>query len=113
MQNNKQIGMSLASKAPMAVLICAIIFLLLFLGSAINLANLLLALSVGVLSAVLLLAYWHGRGGSYFILGLAAPMLSILFSELPDFWALAWVINGFFCGFAILLWLFKLKNSQD
>ncbi|MDK1285705.1 hypothetical protein [Pseudoalteromonas umbrosa] len=113
MQNNTQIGMSLANKSPIAIMICAVIFLLLFLCSAINFANLFVALSVGTLSAVLLLAYWHGRGGIYFILGLAAPMLSILFSELPDFWALGWVINGFFCGFAILLWLFKLKNSQN
>ncbi|KZN65186.1 hypothetical protein N473_01040 [Pseudoalteromonas luteoviolacea CPMOR-1] len=113
MQSNKQIGSSLARKAPMALFLCALIFILLTISSSINWANLILALSVGVLSAVLLLAYWHGKGGVYFILGLAAPMLSILFSVLPDFWALGWVINGFFCGFAILLWLFQLKNSQD
>ncbi|AOT07551.1 hypothetical protein [Pseudoalteromonas luteoviolacea] len=112
MQRNKQIGGSLAPKAPSAFLICALIFLLLSISSPLNVANLILALSIGALSAVLLLAYWHGKGGIYFILGLAAPMLSILFSDLPDFWALGWVINGFFCGFAILLWLFQLKNSQ-
>ncbi|KZN46694.1 hypothetical protein [Pseudoalteromonas luteoviolacea] len=110
MKKNNAISLSLASKAPIAIVICCFGFVLLALSSAFHLTNLLLALSVGALSAVLLLAYWHGKGGHFFILGLAAPMLSILFSELPDFWALGWVINGFFCGFAILLWLFKVKN---
>ncbi|MBQ4810373.1 hypothetical protein A7985_07995 [Pseudoalteromonas luteoviolacea] len=110
MQENKTISLSLARKAPVAIAICCTGFVILALVSAFHITNVLLALSVGALSAALLLAYWHGKGGYYFILGLAAPMLSILFSDLPDFWALGWVINGFFCGFAILLWLFKIKN---
>ncbi|MBQ4837085.1 MULTISPECIES: hypothetical protein [Pseudoalteromonas] len=112
MQNNKQIGQSLANKAPIVVITCVAIFILLSLCSPLNWLNLLLSLGVGSLSAGLLLAYWHGKGGSYFILGLLAPMLSIVLSELPDFWSLGWVISGFFCGFAMFLWLFKLLSSQ-
>ncbi|TQF69995.1 hypothetical protein [Pseudoalteromonas luteoviolacea] len=110
MQEHNKISLSLASKAPVTIIGCCIGFIILALVSPFNASNVVLAIGVGVLSASLLLAYWHGRGGSFFILGLAAPMLSILFSELPDFWSLGWVINGFFCGFAVLLWLFKVKN---
>ncbi|MCF2859447.1 hypothetical protein L1286_18330 [Pseudoalteromonas sp. SMS1] len=110
MQTNNKISLSLANKAPLATLGCSIVFCILALMSTFNVTNVALAIGVGILSATLLLAYWHGKGGSFFILGLAAPMLSILFSTLPDFWSLGWVINGFFCGFAILLWAFKIKN---
>ncbi|AZZ98890.1 hypothetical protein [Pseudoalteromonas sp. R3] len=108
MQETKKIGESLANKAIWAVFGCVALFAILAVNGGLNIANVVLGLSVGGLSAALLLAYWHGKGGSFFIFGLGAPMLAIIFSDLPDFLSLAWVINSFFGGFALLLLLYKL-----
>ncbi|RZM80356.1 hypothetical protein [Pseudoalteromonas rubra] len=108
MQETHKIGESLANKAIWAVLGCGALFFILAMNGGLNIGNLVLSLSVGGLSAALLLAYWHGKGGSFFIFGLGAPMLAVIFSDLPNFLSLAWVINSFFAGFALLLLLYKL-----
>ncbi|ALU44880.1 hypothetical protein [Pseudoalteromonas rubra] len=108
MQETQKIGESLANKAIWAVLGCGALFVVLVMNGGLNIGNVVLSLSIGALSAALLLAYWHGKGGSFFIFGLGAPMLAIIFSDLPNFLSLAWVINSFFCGFSVLLLLYKL-----
>ncbi|MCG7537407.1 hypothetical protein [Pseudoalteromonas sp. OOF1S-7] len=108
MQETRKIGESLANKAIWAVLSCCALFAILAVNGGLNIGNVALSAGAGGLSAVLLLAYWHGKGGSFFIFGLGAPLLAIMFSELPDFLSLAWVINSFFSGFALILLLYKL-----
>ncbi|KJZ03409.1 hypothetical protein [Pseudoalteromonas piscicida] len=114
MTESKKIGQQLAQKAPYAVVFTAVVFIVLFMSSEVVWLNQIFASASGIISIVFLLLYWHGKGGMYFILGLLAPMLAVIFSELPDFLALAWVINGFFNGAALALmaYLYLGKDAQ-
>ncbi|PCK32572.1 hypothetical protein [Pseudoalteromonas piscicida] len=114
MTENKQIGQRLAAKSPFAVVFTVIVFAALFVFSEVVWLNQVFASSAGVISVVFLLLYWHGKGGLYFILGLLSPMFAVVFSQLPDFLALAWVINGFFNGAALALmaYLYIGKAAQ-
>ncbi|MBD1583666.1 hypothetical protein [Pseudoalteromonas sp. S16_S37] len=109
MVNNKDIGRSLADKAVWALLFNILLFSVfgIFDGMPI-LSNIAYALLFGFASAATLLAYWHEKGGSFFILALLMPLLLIIVSELTSFIALAWLINGYFFGFALALVIYKL-----
>ncbi|CAM4109398.1 hypothetical protein [Pseudoalteromonas byunsanensis] len=112
--NSQEIGKSLASKAPWALLLNIALFALLgVIDGAPLLANLLFALLFGAISTALLLLYWHEKGGSFFIFALLMPLLLIILSELNNFIALAWVINGYFFGFAIALIIYRLAFLKD
>ncbi|CAH9052478.1 hypothetical protein PSECIP111951_00628 [Pseudoalteromonas holothuriae] len=108
--NKHNIGRSLASKSPLALLFNVFLFVLLavFDGTFI-LSNMLYAIVFGLGCAALLLGYWHEKGGYLFILALLMPLLLVIMSELTSFVALAWVINGYFCGFALALLIYKLS----
>ncbi|WP_419148038.1 hypothetical protein [Pseudoalteromonas 'SMAR'] len=114
MTEYQKIGEQLAQKAPFALLFTVILFSILFAVDKAIWLNLAYALGAGVLSIVLLLRYWHGKGGHYFILGLLAPLIAVMFADIPDFLAMAWVVNGFFAGAAATLWGYHLlmHNTQ-
>ncbi|WP_105168878.1 hypothetical protein [Pseudoalteromonas sp. T1lg23B] len=112
--NNQEIGKSLAGKAPWGLLFNVAVFALLgVIDGAPLLANLLFALLFGAISTVFLLLYWHEKGGSFFIFALLMPLLLIMLSELSNFVALAWVINGFFFGFAVALIIYRLVYIKE
>ncbi|WP_275557305.1 hypothetical protein [Pseudoalteromonas sp. J010] len=114
MTENLKIGRQLARKAPYALAITFIIFALLFVFGEVVWVNQVFASASGVMSVVFLLLYWHEKGGLYFILGLLSPLFAVVFSTLPDFLALAWVVNGFFNGaaFTLIAYLYVDKDAQ-
>ncbi|MBE0369071.1 hypothetical protein [Pseudoalteromonas aurantia] len=112
MIDNLKIGASLAKQSPWALLLTGLIFLMLFLNQAMNINNVIYAVLLGQLTSVTLLAYWHGKGGIFFIMAVLAPLVLIIVTELPTFIALAWVINGFFFGMALLLFFYHMYVSK-
>ncbi|MCF6434578.1 hypothetical protein [Pseudoalteromonas sp. MMG022] len=112
--NNQEIGKSLASKAPWALLFNIALFALLgVVDGAPLLSNLLFSLLFGAISSTFLLLYWHEKGGSFFIFALLMPLMLIIVSELSNFVALAWVINGYFFGFALALIIYRVGFLRD
>jgi hypothetical protein len=112
MINNAKVGASLAKQSPWGVLFTGIIFGVLALMDTLNISNILYAMLSGHLTGAALLAYWHGKGGMYFIAALLMPLVLIMVAELPYFMSLAWVINGFFFGLAFSLFIYHIYLSQ-
>jgi hypothetical protein len=108
---NKQIGESLAKKSPIAILFTLLLFVPLALNESPIIGNIVSALVLGAMTVVLLLGYWHGKGGSFFIVALLMPLVLVVIAELPNFIALAWLINAFFFGAASSLFVY-LKLSK-
>ena len=115
---NKQphVGLSLVNKAPLGMLITAIIAILANTLLALNLITLGYAIFGGVVCAALLLAYWLGKGGVFFVLGVSAPLLLVLLTPLVSVAALLNLVSGFFFGFFTTLLLHNLlldkKNKK-
>ncbi|WP_233997954.1 hypothetical protein [Pseudoalteromonas sp. T1lg10] len=98
-------------KAPLATLVTLILLAVVVGVYGPMWSVLVIALIAGVGCGVLLLAYWLGKGGIYFILGLLVPLLAVIFAELPNFISLFQLILTFFCGFWSSLWALKLVNG--
>ena len=112
MINNVKIGASLAKQSPWGVLLTGVIFLGLALTDTLNVSNIAYAVVFGHLTSATLLAYWHGKGGTFFIAAVLMPLLLIVMTELPNFMSLAWVINGFFFGLAFSLLVYHIYLSK-
>lgn len=106
---NKQphVGLSLINKAPIGLVLTAIIALLANILLPLNLATFAYAVVGGGLCAALLIRYWLGKGGIYFVLGLTAPLVLVLITPLASFAALINLLSGFFFGFCLLLMIYK------
>ena len=70
MSKQPHVGLSLVTKAPMGMLITALIAVIANVLLELNIVTLGYAVAGGIASAVLLLAYWLGKGGLFFILPL-------------------------------------------
>ncbi|GAA58941.1 hypothetical protein P20652_0800 [Pseudoalteromonas sp. BSi20652] len=107
---NKQphVGLSLVNKAPMGMLITLIIAAIANVLLELNIITLVYAIVGGVASSVLLLAYWLGKGGVFFILGVSVPLLLVLLTPLGAITALLNLTSGFFFGFCAALFIYKL-----
>ena len=105
----RKIGQSLAQESPIGMVFTLLLFIPLAVVSELIVGNLISAIVLGMVTVILLLSYWHGKGGSFFIFALLMPLVLVVMAELPSFVALAWLINAFFfgastCLFAYLLW---------
>lgn len=105
----RQIGQSLAQKSPIGMVFTLLLFIPLAMVSELIVGNLISAIVLGIVTVILLLSYWHGKGGSFFIFALLMPLVLVVIAKLPSFVALAWLINAFFFGasaslFGYLLW---------
>lgn len=109
--NNIKIGASLAKQSPWGLVITSLVFIVLFLNTPINMSNSYYSLTCGLITGATLLSYWHGKGGIFFIVAILMPLVLIVLSDLPTFFALAWVINGFFFGLALLLFCYHIYLS--
>ncbi|WP_105190785.1 MULTISPECIES: hypothetical protein [unclassified Pseudoalteromonas] len=108
------VGLSLVQKAPWAVLVILVLLAVVVGVYGPLWPVLAIALIAGLCCGALLLAYWLGKGGTYFIVGLLVPLLAVMFAELPSFTSLYQLILAFFCGFWLSLWAFKLvKGTAD
>ena len=112
MINNVKIGASLAKQSPWGLLLTDVIFLGLALTDTLNVSNIVYAVVFGHLTSATLLAYWYGKGGTFFIAAVLMPLLLIVMTELPNFMSLAWVINGFFFGLAFSLLVYHIYLSK-
>ncbi|TMO07994.1 hypothetical protein [Pseudoalteromonas sp. S558] len=108
MSKQPHVGLSLITKAPMGMLITAIIAVIANVLLELNVITLGYAIAGGALSAMLLLAYWLGKGGLFFVLGVSLPLLLVLFTPLAGITALLNLVSGFFFGFCAALVAYKL-----
>ncbi len=109
---SRHVGFNLVAKAPLGALLTVLTLVALlatqyFYGEAVG-----YGLAAGVGCALLLLAYWLGKGGAYFILALAAPLLLVVLTPLPNFVALAELIVSYFLGASLLLSIYHLFSRR-
>jgi len=112
MSEQPHVGLSLVNKAPMGMLITALIAVIANVLLELNIITLGYAVAGGVISATLLLAYWLGKGGLFFILGVSVPLLLVLFTPLASIAALLNLLSGFFFGFCIALVMYKFLSAK-
>ncbi|HAG39111.1 MULTISPECIES: hypothetical protein [unclassified Pseudoalteromonas] len=112
MKDQPHVGLSLVSKAPMGMLITALVAVIANVLLELNIITLGYAVVGGVISAVLLLAYWLGKGGLFFILGVSLPLVLVLFTPLASITALLNLVSGFFFGFCSALFVYKLLANK-
>jgi hypothetical protein len=107
-----KVGEGIIQKAPMALLGLALITLTMLFIDPVFWPVGLQGIGFGGLSALLLLGYWQGKGGSLFILSLLTPLVHIVFAHVPNVLALGYAITGFFTGFALLLAGYGFLNRK-
>ena len=112
MSEQPHVGLSLVNKAPMGMLITALIAVIANVLLELNIITLGYAVAGGVVSAALLLAYWLGKGGLFFILGVSLPLVLVLFTPLASITALLNLVSGFFFGFCAALFIYKLVCTK-
>ncbi len=111
MQSSADVGLSLISKAHWGVLLsCALLGVsLIFI---VNLSIILMNFGFGGLTGLLLLAYWRGKGGLFFILALISPLIAVLFTPLSQLVEIAPLVASFFLGLSIVLSAFNLMKKN-
>jgi hypothetical protein len=107
MSQQPHVGLSLVKKAPLGLLVTAIIALIANLMLSLDITTLGYAIAGGALCAILLLAYWLAKGGVFFILAISVPLLLVLFTPLATLGALVNLISGFFFGFCLALLIYQ------
>ena len=112
MSEQPHVGLSLVNKAPMGMLLTALIAVIANVLLELNIITLGYAVAGGVVSAALLLAYWLGKGGLFFILGVSLPLVLVLFTPLASITALLNLVSGFFFGFCAALFIYKLVSPK-
>ncbi|WP_062569894.1 hypothetical protein [Pseudoalteromonas arabiensis] len=113
MSEQPHAGLSLVNKAPLGFVLSvlvAVITSLVFTQLTLN--TLFYALVGGVVCSLLLLAYWSGKGGIFFIFGVLTPLALVVISPLATMAALLYLLSGFFSGFWLLLLGYKLMVKK-
>ena len=110
MSGQPHIGLSLVNKAPSGIVITVLMALVASLLFELHLTTLVYACVGGLLCGIILIAYWLGKGGIFFILGISAPLLLVVIVPLTTKAALLYLISGFFFGFCLALLGYKLKK---
>ncbi|MBQ4832991.1 hypothetical protein J8L70_07050 [Pseudoalteromonas sp. MMG010] len=111
LKNEPHVGLSLVNYAPVAVLVNILIAGLANALLELNITTLIYALVGGGFCGASLLAYWLGKGGVFFVVGVSIPLLVVLLTPLTNLAALINLVSGFFLGFFILLVGFKLLSK--
>jgi hypothetical protein len=112
MNNQPHAGLSLVNKAPLGLLITAMTALIANVFFVLNIVTLGYAIAGGVFCGAILLAYWLGKGGSFFILGISVPLLLVVFTPLASIMALLNLVSGFFLGFCVALIVYKFLLAK-
>lgn len=109
MKTERQVGFSIVSKAPLG---CALSSVLLVVSAIISLHLELipLGLASGVVCGLLLLAYWLGKGGSFFILALICPSVAFFYAELNSINEMLQLVISFYWALSVILTIYKLKK---
>jgi hypothetical protein len=112
MSKQPHVGLSLVNKAPLGMLFTALIALVANVLLDLNIVTLAYAISGGAVSAVILMAYWLGKGGIFFILGVSLPLVLVLFTPLGTATALINLVSGYFFGFCVTLTIYKFFPAK-
>ncbi|GAA77947.1 hypothetical protein WNY97_14485 [Pseudoalteromonas fuliginea] len=107
MTEQPHVGLSLVNKAPLGMLVTAIVAVLANALFSLNLITLGHAIAGGILCGALLLAYWLGKGGLFFVLGVSTPLILVLFTPIAKSAALLNLVSGFFFGFCLVLVIYR------
>lgn len=113
MSQQPHVGLSLVKKAPLGLLVTLMIAVVANLLLPLNIVTLGYAIIGGIAAAALLLAYWLGHGGVFFILGVSVPLLLVLFTPLASLAALLNLVSGFFFGFCLALVIYDFLRSKQ
>ncbi|CCQ09634.1 hypothetical protein PALB_4790 [Pseudoalteromonas luteoviolacea B = ATCC 29581] len=100
-------------KAPKACVLLALLFFGLIVISFNDWPVGLQGIGFGGLGAMLMLAYWHGKGGVFFIFSILMPLALMIVASIPSVAALGFSVVGFFLGFAVLLSAFGLMEKKS
>ncbi len=107
------VGLSLVAKAPIAFTMLTLLIVAVATLSTPLWHILGYSVLAGLVCGGLLLAYWSGKGGLYFILGLLVPLANVVAVDLSSFTSLYQLILAFFCGFWLSLCVFKLVTGKE
>ena len=108
MSKQPHVGLSLVNQAPLGILFTALIAIVANVLLDLNIVTLAYAILGGAISAVILMAYWLGKGGIFFILGVSLPLVLVLFTPLDTATALINLVSGYFLGFCVALTIYKV-----
>ena len=111
MRSNQAVGFSLVGQAHLGLIIFSALFAV-SLAFSFDKEVIFYGLVFGTVTALLLLAYWLGKGGKFFILAVLSPLVCIVFTPLTSFLAIANLLGAFFVGLCLLLTLYKLKKGS-
>ncbi|ATC95362.1 hypothetical protein [Pseudoalteromonas tunicata] len=115
MKDSAQVGQSIIAKAHFGVVIAVFFLVVSYFLTPLLLDTLMQSTLAGLICALLLLGYWRGKGGLFFILALVCPLILIVMAHLPTFFALLQLISGYFLGLSALLsafyWLVQYKKA--
>lgn len=111
MKSHQSVGISLIGQAHIGLIIfmCALILSLMV---SINISALIYGGIFGVITGALLLGYWLGKGGRFFLLAILSPLILIVVSPLASFADIANVLGAFFVGLCGLLCIYRLKKGS-
>lgn len=112
MNQQPHVGLSLVNKAPLGLLVTTVIAMAAGFLFEIELLTLLYAFIGGLACAAILIAYWLGKGGIFFIGGVSVPLLLVIMMPLATMAALLYLISGFFFGFCLALLGYKLITNK-
>jgi hypothetical protein len=113
MSRQPHVGLSLVKKAPLGLLVTLLVAVVANLLLPLNIVTLAYAMTGGIVCAALLLMYWLGRGGVFFIAGVSMPLLLVLWAPLASVAALLNLVSGFFLGFCLALVIYNLARPQQ
>ena len=113
MSKQPHVGLSLVNKAPLGILLTALIAIVANVLLDLNIVTLAYAILGGAISAVILMAYWLGKGGIFFILGVSLPLVLVLFTPLDTATALINLVSGYFLGFCVALTIYKFLPAKS
>ncbi|WP_462175631.1 hypothetical protein [Pseudoalteromonas gelatinilytica] len=113
MSEQPHVGLSLVNKAPLGFLLSVLVAVIAgFAYTELTINTLFYALAGGLVCSLLLLGYWSGKGGIFFILGVLTPLALVMVSPLSTMAALLYLLSGFFCGFWLVLLGYKFMNKK-
>lgn len=69
-----------------------------------------LGLLSGLVCGALLLAYWLGKGGSFFVLALICPSIAFFYADMNAFNQMAQLVISFYWALSAILSIYKFKK---
>lgn len=112
MQTSKEVGISLIGQAHVGALI-SLLVLIASCFVSFDSAVLFYSVGFGGLTGILLLAYWQGKGGIFFIGALLSPLMAVMLSPLDALLLILPLVSGFFLALCAVLTVFnRLKKAH-